>query len=149
MKLWKVAISLAAVGALAATLIFVIWGDFRPPTATEVFNLRSKCAELGQKMLEDNVRHGAPFISQVSHYDPRTNRCYVELTGFGGTGAEANYDRELFDGQTKQKLAQAVKGKDGRSGGMVFDKQYNRGIENDGWDYTNSYIDQMMAEDRK
>ena len=112
----------------------------------KVFNLRSRCAELGQKMLEDYVRHGAPYVTQVSRYHPRTNRCYVELTAF-----TENYDRELYDGQTRQKLAQAVKGKDGKSGGSVSDKQYNRGMGKDGWgwDYTNSYIDQMMDEDRK
>jgi hypothetical protein len=28
-------------------------GDFRPPTATEVFNLRSRCAQLGETIMED------------------------------------------------------------------------------------------------
>jgi len=42
-----------------------------PPTATEV------CAELGEKIMEENDIGMA--LSQVSRYDPRINRCYVEL----------------------------------------------------------------------
>jgi hypothetical protein len=61
---------------------------FRKPTATEVFNLGSKCAELGEKINGEydfaspgNVTFKVPFIQQeeLSHYDPKTNRCYVEL----------------------------------------------------------------------
>lgn len=50
-----------------------------PPTATEVFNLRSKCAELGDKILENNVVGNALTQEVKSHYNPETNRCYVEL----------------------------------------------------------------------
>src|SRR3990172_1063562 len=53
---------------------------FQPPTATEVFRLRSECAKLGEKILENNTVGSAVTQSQVSHYDPQTNRCYVELT---------------------------------------------------------------------
>jgi hypothetical protein len=61
---------------------------FRKPTATEVFNLTSKCAELGEKINGEydfassgNAAFKMPFIKQEqsSHYDPKTNRCYVEL----------------------------------------------------------------------
>jgi hypothetical protein len=61
---------------------------FRKPTATEVFNLTSKCAELGKTINDEydfassgNVTFKMPFIKQeqFSHYDPKTNRCYVEL----------------------------------------------------------------------
>src|ERR1700730_17603927 len=50
------------------------------PTATEVFNLRNKCAELGEKIIDGNQPLGSALRQeQVSHYDPKTNRCYVEL----------------------------------------------------------------------
>ena len=61
---------------------------FLKPTATEIFNLRTKCAELGNKINgEHDFVHSAyltftlPVLKQEqsSHYDPRTNRCYVEL----------------------------------------------------------------------
>jgi hypothetical protein len=104
--------------------------------------------------MEDNTIGAALTQSQVSHYDPRTNRCYVELTvhTVDTTGPKAFYVRYLIDGQTKEHLAFASENK-GIKSGTVFDKQYNRGKTsvfdvNIGWDYANSYIDQMMAEDR-
>ena len=86
----------------------------RTPTATEVFNLRSKCNELGEKILHDNVLSaiviGGPrrFHLQVSHYNPKTNRCYVELDISDGdllTGPTGGTDYFLYDGQTGQLLA--------------------------------------------
>jgi hypothetical protein len=53
---------------------------FRKPTATEIFNLRSKCAEFGEKIMNENIIGIALAQEQVSHYDPKSNRCYVELT---------------------------------------------------------------------
>ena len=47
--------------------------------AAEVFRLRSACADLGQRILEDNAIGSALSKSQISNYNPRTNRCYVEL----------------------------------------------------------------------
>ena len=122
-----------------------------PPTAT---NRRSRCAELGEKIMVDNAIGVTLTQSQLSHYDPRTNRCYVELTvqTIDRTGPKAAYYRYLIDGQTKEHLAFASENK-GIKSGTVFDKQYNRGKTsvfdvNIGWDYANSYIDQKMAEDR-
>jgi hypothetical protein len=138
--------------ALLHTSSMAQQGDFRPPTATEVFNLRSRCAQLGEKIMEDSVIGVALTQSQVSRYDLRTNRCYVELTveTIDKTGPQATYYRRLIDGQTKENLAWVSETIMGKSG-MVFDKQYNRGKFGDtvGWDYATSYIDQMMAEDRR
>ena len=64
----KLLLSVSVVGALAQ------------PTATEVLNLRSQCAALAGKMLEEQVIGAALTQSQISRYDPRTNRCYVEIT---------------------------------------------------------------------
>jgi hypothetical protein len=58
------------------------------PTATEVFHLRSECTALGEK-LADRIEAGeaeyrakeghVTSFMPISHYDPRTNRCYVQL----------------------------------------------------------------------
>jgi hypothetical protein len=77
------------------------------PTATEVFQLRSACADLGQKILEDNAVGTALTKDQVSHYDSRTNRCYVELT-INTADLTQGLDylhRVLYDGQTREMLA--------------------------------------------
>jgi hypothetical protein len=97
------------------------------PTATEVFNLRSKCAALGERILEDNTIGSALTQSQVTHYEPRTNRCYVELTiqtADLSKPIDQHYNhRVLYDGQTKEMLAWALIER-GKKGGMVFDKQH-------------------------
>jgi hypothetical protein len=67
------------------------------PTATEVFNLRSECAKLGEKLLHNAAGGAARSVSQVSNYRPWTNRCYVELT--------TEHDVNLYDGQTGRLLA--------------------------------------------
>jgi hypothetical protein len=54
--------------------------SFRSPTATEVFDLRTKCAELGDKIMKNTVIGDALKKDQLSRYDPKTNRCYVQLT---------------------------------------------------------------------
>src|SRR5438034_602101 len=87
--------------------------SFRQPTATELFNLRTKCAELGEKINNDNVLGRLPMLMQthMSHYDPKTNRCYVEVTvvvnvilwALKPEQDEQYQDyigRYLFDGQT-------------------------------------------------
>ena len=96
--------------------------DFRPPSATEVFNLRSKCAELGEKILEEQPMNLGTIPSQVSHYDPRTNRCYVELTVV--TDDVNTLHRYLFDGQTKEMLAHAARVK-GNMEGQIFNNERN------------------------
>jgi hypothetical protein len=54
--------------------------ELRQPSASEVFALRSKCVELGDKILEENFIGSALAHSQDSRYDARSNRCYVKLT---------------------------------------------------------------------
>lgn len=64
--------------AIACLLCLSLRGEAQ--TATEVFQLRLASAELGQAILANNFIGTALTQDQVSHYIPRTNRCYVELT---------------------------------------------------------------------
>ena len=117
--------------------------------ATEV---KSRCAELGTKMLEAKIRANTKaIISQASRYDARTNRCYVDLIvrSVDPTKPPSLLHRFLFDGQTKEMLAEASIYNDNKRG-RVLDKQHIRkNSDNDGWDDASEYIDQMMAEDRR
>jgi hypothetical protein len=125
---------------------------FQLPTATEVFRLRSACAALGQKILDDNAPVGLALSkSQVSHYDPSTNRCYVELDIVDTPKGEFHfYHRALFDGQTGEVLAFANVEKKWQKSGKVFDKQHDTtNLNNAGWDDANDYIDAKMADDRE
>ena len=91
------------------------------PTATEVFHLRSECAKLGAKILNDNSVGRALSQSQLSHYNSNTNRCYIELTVQSAdmTKAPEIMSRYLFDGQTEEMLAFA-KVEKGKQSGMAF-----------------------------
>jgi hypothetical protein len=114
---------------------------FSPPTATEVFHLRSECAALGQKIRE---RYQLPFPTvqeEISHYNVRTNRCYVEIKSITSTIPTREILRMLFDGQTGERLAITYAGNGG--------KQSRVAHKNVGWNDASRYIDTMMVDDRK
>jgi hypothetical protein len=75
------------------------------PTATEVFNLRTKCAELARKFDED-MFHGIAVTQDVlSNYSIKENRCYVTLDDSDGGIINHHNLRSLNDGQTRELLA--------------------------------------------
>jgi hypothetical protein len=81
------------------------------PTASEVFNLRTKCAQLGQKILDDDLHGPAVSIREVSNYNPQTNRCYVKLEA-SPADLSAPMDKyyvntSVYDGQTGELLVVA------------------------------------------
>ena len=83
----------------------------QPPTATELFALRSECAQLGQKELhkiEANYAEGVPYdFFQKSRYDPTTGHCYVEVdrSSTDMNGIPYQFYRYLYDGHTGEFLA--------------------------------------------
>jgi hypothetical protein len=116
-------------------------GTSQLPTATEVFHLRSECAELGRKFESNQV--GYRFVVMASHYDPKTSRCYVEVTV-----VDSETDHQLYDGQTGKLLASSHVGPRGRTGearpGVLTlpkdDEARFKVVE--------AFIGKMMAEDR-
>ena len=76
------------------------------PNAAEVFRLRSECAKMGEKVLAANVAGVGPELTQeqVSHYEPRTAHCYVQVY-IRGPDLTKYAVRYLFDGQTNELLA--------------------------------------------
>jgi hypothetical protein len=149
------AVIIAVVVLLAASISSAVAQQQRThqlPTATEVFNLRSRCAALGEQILEANMAGSALTESQVSHYEPRTNRCYVELTvqtaDLNKPFNQQYHSRVLYDGQTKEMLAYA-RIERGTKSGNVFDQQHwSTSAENAGWDDAIAYIKEKMAGDR-
>ena len=124
---------------------------FSPPTATEIFHLRSECAALGQKILDENIIGSALTQTETSRYNPLTNRCYVELVV---QSADLNkpmevFSRYFFDGQTGEMLA-SLKIEKGQKSGIVFDRNHQTTTDtNAGWDDAEGYVDAMMADERK
>lgn len=103
------------------------------PSATEIFNLRSKCTELAEIIMVQNPASSVINPRVLSHLDPRTARCYVEL--------DNDYSRRLFDGQTGERLAEFWNG--------PVPSTYVKGVENPSPDATRAFIDARMANDRK
>lgn len=129
------------------------------PTATEVFHLRSECARLAEKMLENDVVGIALTKSQLSHYNPQSNRCYVELSAQTADLTDPNIyaSDTLYDGQTGELLAQRtfkgrscpVVGPDCKMTGNVFDKHHESSVGKTSYDDASGYIDSLMDDDRK
>jgi hypothetical protein len=122
--------------------------DFQPPTATEVLNLQTKCAQLAERMVESFAHGPDVTMSQMSHYNPRAKRCYVQITT-QTIGPNKSTGVDLYDGQTEDLLA-FIKIDKGGKAGVVFDWRHTpKSLTNAGWDDTKDYMDQIMAEDRK
>jgi hypothetical protein len=130
---------------------------YRTSTAAEIFDLRSKCAVLGEKILADNFIGSALAQEQVSHYDPQTNRCYVKLEVHTADLA-APQDRfkdhtYLYDGQTHEMLVWATRD-EGRKSGYITDgfaeakPGHPVGVLAS-YDDASALIDKYMADDRK
>ena len=111
------------------------------PTATEVFNLRSQCAKMGEDVLSSNIVGTALTQSKISYYDPKKNRCFVELdvnsVDLTLPVDKSIHSRHLFDGQTNELIA-TTDIKNGEESGIVF-KQSIYGFDN-----VNEYINQIM-----
>ena len=121
---------------------------FRKPTATEIFNLRSKCADFGQKIMNENIIGTALAQEQVSHYDPTSNCCYVELTvhTVDLTHFDDHLARYCYDGQTGEMVAWSKIHKGAKTGGGSL-VGYSFGA--DPWLAATTKIDALMADDRK
>lgn len=114
--------------------------NFQPPTATEVFNLRTECAKLGEKILSEN-HVGIPLTqSQVSKYDLKSNRCFVELFVSSIPTEKLYTSYALYDGQTGEMIAFATDemGKKKFGSFKVFKKSYEDTLD---------YIYDVMSDD--
>jgi len=125
--------------------------SFRSPTATEVFNLRSKCAELGEKIMEKTIAGNALKKDELSHYEPKTNRCYVQLTisNPNPTTGDENFEQSLIDGQTGQVLAEIRRQKGTKSGRIYVDPSPLNGNSDELYLDTSAFIKEMMEDDRQ
>jgi len=153
MKLFAVSVFLFFSGCQksAAPVPSVDEPAFRGPTATEVFNLRSKCAELGEKILKNTVIGDAQKKDQITHYEPKTNRCYVQLTVWNANPAKGDeyFHQDLLDGQTGQVLAAIRRDKGVRSGEISIDPSPLSGNSDELYVDASIFIHKMMADERQ
>lgn len=130
---------------------------FRTPSATELFDLQSKCSAMGEKVLEGNIIGNALTQEQVSHYNPKDNRCYVKLTVSTAdlTKPRENYIEDVYlnDGQSTELLADVFyKGE--KKSGMVNDSSLLKLMQekkqsNTDADAISDLIDSFVSTDRR
>ena len=126
---------------------------FASPTASEQFDLQSKCSGMGEKTMDDNVIGNALREEQVSHYNPKDNHCYVKLevsTADLSTPREKfTRDSFLYDGQTKELLAYLYDN-GGKKSAEVFDTSLSKVMDErkqSAFDYdkVSDLIDSLVA----
>jgi hypothetical protein len=88
---------------------------------------------LGAKLLNNDSASSVIHPTELSHYDSKTNHCFVELKN--------DYSRRLYDGQTGERLAELW------DGGVKT--TYIKGKSNPSWDATRAFIDNAMADELK
>jgi hypothetical protein len=115
------------------------------------FGLRTKCAEIGEKMAPVYGLVGVALTSEmVSHYSPETNRCYIEFTNtknfsFTHPSVPDNYrTTAVYDGQTKELLVFADQ-EGNKSHGEIWtaDEHYVT------YEQAMAEIDRLMRDDRQ
>jgi hypothetical protein len=123
-------------------------------TAAEVFNLRTKCSEIVDKLSNDYVIGvvGAALTSQVSsHYNPEMNRCYAEVVvtknfsyDYKAHPVPDNYrSTALYDAQTKNLLIHAD-----QEGAKSFANDFtNQAGSFEDYDKGLKRIEELMQED--
>jgi hypothetical protein len=123
---------------------------FQFPTATEVFNLRTKCQQAGEK-LDSSLAYGPHWSRQLTtNYRIETGRCYAEVYDTDATTDELI--RSLYDAQTRDQLAFAKKRKDTESGMIFMDNNIDTASDchvggDCGFAKVNDFINQKMKRD--
>jgi hypothetical protein len=116
---------------------------FALPSSTEIFNLRTRCEDLGKTIENENVIGAVLTQEHTSHYNSGTNRCYVQLdvhTADLSTPQTSYYSSTyVFDGQTRELLV-SVTTKNGE------ESHFMPGAGNR--DAALDRIQQLMADDR-
>lgn len=124
-----------------------------PPTATEAFNLRIVCQLMADKKAEEKANFVALdkdtktiFAYHASRYDPKANRCYVELQGRYEKRGHDSAIREVYDGQIDNLLAATIND-DNEKRGMVFDQDHKMTDDKkQSYDDADAYMNVMMAD---
>ncbi|MGA2114219.1 MAG: hypothetical protein ABSH56_05655 [Bryobacteraceae bacterium] len=95
--------------------------------------------------MRSNVIGIALAQERVSHYDPKTNRCYVELTvHMADLTRDGHFSRLLYDGQTGEMLAWTKVDMGAQTGWVM-----NSSVSTNDFGAATTKIDALMADDRK
>lgn len=134
--------------------------DQTSPTATEIFDLRSKCSELGKAYMKEHYNYNqfidpTPHIVHTllhSHYNSNTNHCYLEIADswYGDSNAPYSLKIELIDGQTEDLLFDTIHYDDPmKIEGHIYDRKYKDSEHPKDEPIEASYYIQELMEERK
>jgi hypothetical protein len=123
----------------------------------EIFDVKLKCQQLGEKMLEEDHSGSYWYVSVTTNYDFVNHHCYIKRDA-----STADYTKEphkihtsLHDGITGEMLADTQTegmGYSAKSSGKIFDPGYT-GVrdytgKDFGFDVTEKYINRLMTTKR-
>jgi len=138
--------------AIAIALSTIAHAQSQRPSASEVFAPRTECAKLGEAIYRKRLtetfgddRIGIDVHSLGTHYDPHTNRCFVQLVDLNESNSSLYI--QLLDGQTEEQLAycRVVNGEErGLIGATNFQEVVPDFV---GYDNAWKYIATKMADD--
>jgi hypothetical protein len=167
----NIAACLAVPIALAACVTSASFAQ-TAPSATEAFNLGIQCKEMARQKFLD-VRPARPITysegavsgmsaaqvdqlnlealevlgeAEWSHYNPKTNRCYIEIYLHNRHRKPPLREEEwwyVYDAQTDDVLGYANVTSAGKWG-VVYDHKY--AARKDGWDAAMAYIEAVMVD---
>lgn len=145
---------------LSAKPVSKVTFDQTSPTATEVFDLRSKCAELGKGYMKEHFNYNQfatpiPHLIHtllLSHYNSNTNHCYLEITANWDGDSNAPYflKTELIDGQTEELLLDTIQFNDPtKIGGHIYDRHYKKDTNPNDEPFEAGFYIHALLEDKK
>jgi len=110
------------------------------PTASEIFDLRTKCHELSVKLMNSkytnwelwpNIDSKPWNVTENSHYSPKMNRCYSKIT-LSNKKPTPSMTTQIYDAQSGNELLTKIF--DIRSvliSGIVYDMSLYKKLSND------------------
>ena len=118
----------------------------RPMTDAKGASVGLKPADVAfmNKQIEQRMAN-VILASHASNYDPKSNRCYIEIVRQWRDGRDFEFEqyvRQIYDGQTNNLLAYARINM-GLKIGVVNDDY--RSTADDSFDNANAYMDQKMG----
>jgi hypothetical protein len=119
----------------------------RRASAKEVFDLRTRCGELADK-LTDRLTNGTDAeLSQSSNYNARTNRCFADvgILSPGYTASKGAYRRYLYDVQDNRILASWER-VNGEVSGSILDWVGHDRIDNPTPDQVAAFLNTVMSD---
>ena len=123
---------------------------YRLASAPEIFELRSQCAALGRKKVEDDIHGPALSVTGSSRYNTQTNRCYVELNSNGVDDPMRQSLHYLYDAQTDELLAYVGIEKGKQVGQIFVARPITDPLQRteSGFEQAGDYINEVMQDDR-